>query len=498
MATTRRKFLAATTGAAAGWTLVDANLLAWANQQAPRVRRDVATLNSSSPEIQSMKIAVEKMKTGTGLGNNDRRRWAAQARIHGSRQGFLKCQHRNWYFLPWHRAYLFFFEEIVRELSANNEFALPYWNWTKDRTLPQLFWAAGNPLHNPPRNGEPGSGRDPALTPTTKIPDEDYIRLLSKTVISQLLGISDFEIFGGGAVDQLGQRSTIGRLEGTGHNYIHTFVGGDMGTGGSPLDPIFWLHHCNVDRLWTLWAARNPQQTPNDADWLNTAIPHFCDRQGNATSILVKDTLNTTKLGYVYDQQPTPLAITPNASRPVVLGALSLEDGLVNNARSFAANAGDQLAATVAALTAAPELERKETVRLRISGIEPPKDNVVLDLFLNCENISPETPITDDSYVGSCTFFDHGDHGEEKGHHGENRAAEKEDGREGGVAFVFDLTPEFVRLYGGRPLAKDEPLKVSILTRPLALHGEKHEGANVKVQEINPQQVSIDVLSRNA
>lgn len=39
------------------------------------------------------------------------------------------------------------------------------------------------------------------------------------------------------------------------HNRVHRWVGGDMLPGTSPNDPVFFLHHCNVDRLWVKWQA---------------------------------------------------------------------------------------------------------------------------------------------------------------------------------------------------------------------------------------------------
>lgn len=39
-------------------------------------------------------------------------------------------------------------------------------------------------------------------------------------------------------------------LEANLHNQVHTWVGGDMGPFSSPNDPVFFLHHCNVDRIW--------------------------------------------------------------------------------------------------------------------------------------------------------------------------------------------------------------------------------------------------------
>ncbi len=42
------------------------------------------------------------------------------------------------------------------------------------------------------------------------------------------------------------------------HNQVHVWVGGSMGPGTSPNDPIFFLHHCNVDRLWAEWQRMHP------------------------------------------------------------------------------------------------------------------------------------------------------------------------------------------------------------------------------------------------
>lgn len=37
------------------------------------------------------------------------------------------------------------------------------------------------------------------------------------------------------------------------HNRVHQYVGGDMLATTSPNDPIFWLHHSNMDRSWAIW-----------------------------------------------------------------------------------------------------------------------------------------------------------------------------------------------------------------------------------------------------
>lgn len=31
----------------------------------------------------------------------------------------------------------------------------------------------------------------------------------------------------------------------------------------SPADPIFWMHHANVDRIWSEWQKKNSTEKPN-------------------------------------------------------------------------------------------------------------------------------------------------------------------------------------------------------------------------------------------
>jgi tyrosinase len=95
------------------------------------VRRDISKLTANDPIIQTYQAAVTAMK---GLGSSDGRNWTNQALIH-----FNHCPHGNWYFLPWHRAYLLAFEQICRQLTGNNDFALPYWNWTANPSVPAVF-----------------------------------------------------------------------------------------------------------------------------------------------------------------------------------------------------------------------------------------------------------------------------------------------------------------------------------------------------------------------
>jgi len=70
----------------------------------------------------------------------------------------------------------------------------------------------------------------------------------------------DFNAFSNHMWDE-GSPGTEASLEDV-HNSIHTAVGGPMGHMSeldySAFDPVFWLHHTNVDRLFAIWEALNP------------------------------------------------------------------------------------------------------------------------------------------------------------------------------------------------------------------------------------------------
>ena len=80
-------------------------------------------------------------------------------------------------------------------------------------------------------------------------------------------------------------------LEGA-HNNVHNAVGGQMAQANSPADPLFWLHHSNMDRIWSAWQA-----TPNGANPgnLNETLKPSPIIQGK-----VQAYLSINALGYSY------------------------------------------------------------------------------------------------------------------------------------------------------------------------------------------------------
>ena len=157
---TRREFLI--TGAAASATVLGRPLLkldsAYANP-APLVRRNVGNLSANDPVIISYRKAIVAMRNRkyTDLPGTRELSWVYQAAIHQTTltlpismgglgisplPSWNTCTHGDTpFFWPWHRMYLYWFERIVRQLSCDPNWALPYWDWScpSQRRLPPMF-----------------------------------------------------------------------------------------------------------------------------------------------------------------------------------------------------------------------------------------------------------------------------------------------------------------------------------------------------------------------
>ena len=53
--------------------------------------------------------------------------------------------HNSWAFLPWHRAFLYYHEQILGSLIGKPHFRLPYWDWDQNGKIPPCFIDLGLP-----------------------------------------------------------------------------------------------------------------------------------------------------------------------------------------------------------------------------------------------------------------------------------------------------------------------------------------------------------------
>jgi tyrosinase len=150
----------------------------------------------------------------------------------------MYMQHGNLRLLPWHRIFLLLFEEALH--NYHPDVCIPYWDWTKPEEQHFPDWLAG-------------------ILPTVVTPTRTINVLRSPGAESWLAGIVS------GAPSALAQTTydTFSSPINGIHGGVHIWVGGTMSDAGiSPADPVFWLHHANLDRLWWVWynsAAGNHQ-----------------------------------------------------------------------------------------------------------------------------------------------------------------------------------------------------------------------------------------------
>jgi len=219
----------------------------------------------------------------------------------------LDCPHMNEVFLNWHNVFLGHVEHDIRAVTGDDKFTIPYWDWTQSPTVPDEMFVGclnpADPVYDPwladaatfrktagpqvdaffksltpeqaaqlarrgfrspkdfwksvddsggfaPRRFARAIARDnPRLDPKTA-------RMCSPEIVTAALSRTTPETFSSG-------NGTLSILEGLCHNAIHAAVGGCggehpgfMAGGLAPIDPLFFLHHANIDRLWDVWTRK--------------------------------------------------------------------------------------------------------------------------------------------------------------------------------------------------------------------------------------------------
>lgn len=286
-------------------------------------------------------------------------------------------------FLPWHRLFLLLFENALREVSGKR-ITVPYWDWTDPASTATVFaddlmggdgdpdhgfavttgafrkgrwtlnvhpigvqWRASATTHLTRRFGS-----FPAM-PTLPEPED----------VTFVLGRPSYDVapFDGGSDPNLSFRSALegfwrdigservatgstsmvcgpdGVMMATSgeatHNRVHGWVGGLLGatTDGiefgtmllptSPNDPVFFLHHSNIDRLWAQWQQTHGIDSYEPAA-CNEETPHSGCRGNTRTDPMhppfeatPDDVADVRDLGYRYDTMETePVPTAPGGA----------------------------------------------------------------------------------------------------------------------------------------------------------------------------------------
>lgn len=436
MNTTRRNLLiaAAATAISGAW-----------GQARSEAGTPVVRYNATTPEGKEMlRIYAQGVKAMRALSAADPQSWTFQWYIHATpksksqllndvfgtsggpgrdlaNETWYTCQSHlgqpEDYFLPWHRLYVAQFEEIIRTVTGHPEFTLPYWDYTSpssysmpeefqdknknDPAFSTLFVANrnrdGGPLRSANVNaGEPLNKHFPGVRNFLVLPD------MTK---------GDYGAF-------------CSQLDSALHGNVHVYAGDSSNMGNVPTaagDPIFWLHHCNIDRIWTGWNAlghKNPAET-NGKSWADTRFV-FASSDGRRVELSIDKISDSTNLPYRYDTLPGQVVVAQSSRAEDRLFLRSVRPGSApGSARAGVAAGPVVLGAAPQTIKLeptdpqnrlrdiAPRLSRGDVSRLVLvlnsvqAHVDPHTTyEVFLDLPANTSGAA-----ADDHYVGLLNFF---------------------------------------------------------------------------------------------
>jgi len=187
--------------------------------------------------------------------------------------------HLDSVFLPWHRELLYRFEELLQ--SIDSSVTIPYWDWTRAKAAgdagypfthnflgvdgtdsnsdrvereggapspyPYPFdpqtWSTSLTVFDPDNSLNFFQRRFGERSDAPDLPSNDTVETGTETTFRNAIS---------GAIAYTAHRARCEDL----HNLVHRYVGGNMLLATSPNDPIFFLHHANIDRMWSIWQKK--------------------------------------------------------------------------------------------------------------------------------------------------------------------------------------------------------------------------------------------------
>ncbi|MEZ5931539.1 MAG: tyrosinase family protein [Alphaproteobacteria bacterium] len=372
----------------------------------PLFRFDLLQLQPE--DVQDLRDAYAAMYEISDIAIGDNRGYAAIARGHGYDQGL--CHNDNRIFLTWHRAYIYAFEKALNTAlqwkrgDYELELTLPYWDWTQFRTathasngLPKILNDAtyenedGTVVDNPLakakslfRTISQGLTGDDAFTHRYPTQFRSSVPLLRDEVDRYLTNPS-FSLF-------------TSDLDFGAHGAVHVLVGGvdpssplpesngDMWSiTSASFDPIFWLHHAMVDKIWYDWQVLHP----------GVSLPDHV--------------LETP----VYGGRPGGFYVDAEASLRYIYTSDSVESAIASSGTIDEPSPGMEAAAADAG-ERNREVPLGEVVggfaraQLDFLRLRPPKESFEIRAYIDNPTCDAKTGYDDPSYAGRMILFGHG------------------------------------------------------------------------------------------
>ena len=235
------------------------------------------------------------------------------------------------HFLPWHRLYVYHFEKIVRKLSGDPNFSLPYWDYISlfDKELPdknRLTMPAEFRLPGDSSNSLYESAREKGLTAGKPL-DKEFSQ---KNLLNSMETLRDDKVYA----------DFNKHLNSEPHGVMHDYLGGSITEGNDDLfnpiynrdeylnleqgkydpqyglmanvpsagfDPIFWMHHGNIDRLWAQWTNdKRVMVTPKELERVSWPYQFF-EPDGKVKAYTMQEVVKSVyNMDYVYDDGSSP------------------------------------------------------------------------------------------------------------------------------------------------------------------------------------------------
>ena len=327
-------------------------------EAATLVRYDAASTNG----LEMLSIYANAVRKMRALGPSNPLSWTWQwythfvdgsttksaeiSRIFGSNSSTLKtlaintwdtCQahsgqnYNNFY--PWHRLFVYYFERIVRHVSGRSDFTLPYWDYTssdpaKRGVLPKQFILPNDTVFGSLYRSERSSLANSGLPIQQGQPGDpmDISAAMAKTTYSNVNSVQGF----------------CSAISSGIHSRIHVLVGNSKGMGSVPYaarDPLFWVHHSNIDRMWVSWNKAG-KTNPTTATWASKAFV-FADANGSAVTRKLSSAFSAANMGYTYDALIPVATSTTAATTSGTMAVSGATDATTSATPQLVAQAAD-------------------------------------------------------------------------------------------------------------------------------------------------------------
>lgn len=275
-------------------------------------------------------LATKPSRLGTSL---NLRRYDDFQAVHSSSQGQI---HFVAQFLPWHRKFIHIYEKELNSCGYSG--GLPRWNWVLDakNVTKAPVWSSdsrtgfggnGTGDHNTQLDIDGGRVMNGAFKdfelrhPVKHFLERQWTIYLDSSVNGSIFGsqyfdetaiktILRFKNFSSFWVSIEGENPNVIDDASPGpHAMVHALVGGEF---ASPIysanDPIFFLHHANIDWIWSTWQKSRKEQlmayggnTIQGDTTNNATLDDEMDFLGlDGPNPIVRDVMDTSKFPYCY------------------------------------------------------------------------------------------------------------------------------------------------------------------------------------------------------